>query len=179
MCPCLTSSEHQSPMYLYYTLMFNDKPFILKFPLFPQFLFFIDVVFASITCFIFPLWQLIKLWSLICCSADPCLPNDNNVLRNATAAFLANTAVRRRFKEGWKGMASPQLPQITPCIPNEGKTMPGLPNSCLIKHGQIHQCCSVVATWLPFPQMYRHSWRLEISCHLSAEVNVKCLIWII
>lgn len=54
------------------------------------------------------------------------------------------------LRRGWKGMASPRLQQITQCVSNERKTMPHLPTSCLIKRGQIHQCCSVVTTWLLF-----------------------------
>lgn len=109
----------------------------------------INVVFALIT-LVFSLWHLIKLWGHICSRSGSCLLNANNVLRNGTRAFLASATVRRPFERGWKGMASPRLLQITQCIPNERKTMPRLPTSCLIKRRQIHQCCSVVAAWLPF-----------------------------
>lgn len=66
------------------------------------------------------------------------------------------------LRRGWKGMASPRLQQITQCVSNERKTMPHLPTSCLIKRGQIHQCCSVVATWLPFSLHNSDTWEKAI-----------------
>lgn len=109
----------------------------------------IDLIFGLIT-LSFSLWHRIKLWGNICSSGGTCLLNTNNVLRNGTGTVwhpLRSGGHLRRDERGWH---LPGLPQITQCIPNERKTMPLLPTSCLIKRGQIHQCCSVVATWLPF-----------------------------
>lgn len=103
-----------------------------------------SVFFALIT-LSFPVWHIIKLWGDICSSGG--LLRAKNVLRNGTGAFLASSVARRPFEEGWKGKASPWLPQITQCIPNERETMAPLPTGCRTKPGQIQHCCSVVALW--------------------------------
>lgn len=66
-------------------------------------------IYALIT-WLVSVWHLIKLLGHIRSSGGSCLLNANNVLRNGNRAFLASSAVRRPFEEGWKGMASPRLP---------------------------------------------------------------------